>query len=581
MSDNPHARDEEKQQEFIDRTIAKFKFISLGAGNMFSQVERLDSAAASAFDKSIQMFLDSEQALEGKLLVVDEVHNLANSIANGSKNGIQLYDLIMKTKDIRLIFLTATPMINSPFELVPIFNMLRGKLAGGHTLLPESYTSFAGMFIDRAAKDVKNRQKLMNRLFGLISYYGPEYFHKDNKDFPEQLPTKVEKVAMSEYQFAQYETMRVIERKEEERKQSSAPAKADRFADKNASSSSYRVRSRQTSNFAFPPGAFSNVNGRITKSIEKITEEDMQQLEIYSPKINRLIENLEGPGPDVIYSQFIPTVLCMALESRGFAEYAPGSRAKRSYAVISGEVRPEDRAAIVAAWNNPENIRGATIKVLFITATGAEGLDLKYGRRVHIFEPFWNMARVEQVIARIVRYKSHVALPPEERNVQPFVYLSVYPADYPAKNIKEPTTDEDIYATAVANKQLINSFTKLLIEASVDCTALITEEARQRYKCMMCAPTNMPLFYPDISVDMETPNRCVAPEQKKIQAQEIILPDIEEKFYYTRDAATDDVRIFYFSEKVNGYIPLPKTHRYYVDLMRQILLHDLPAAAKK
>lgn len=41
-------------------------------------------------------------------------------------------------------------------------------------------------------------------------------------------------------------------------------------------------------------------------------------------------------------------------------------------------------------------------------------------------EPYWNQTRIEQVIGRGVRRNSHIALPPNERNVEIFRYFTVF-----------------------------------------------------------------------------------------------------------------------------------------------------------
>ena len=51
------------------------------------------------------------------------------------------------------------------------------------------------------------------------------------------------------------------------------------------------------------------------------------------------------------------------------------------------------------------------IKVIMITKAGAEGLDLKNVRNVHIMEPYWYETRIQQVIGRAARYNSHIDLP--------------------------------------------------------------------------------------------------------------------------------------------------------------------------
>ena len=56
---------------------------------------------------------------------------------------------------------------------------------------------------------------------------------------------------------------------------------------------------------------------------------------------------------------------------------------------------------------------------------GAEGLDFKFIRQVHILEPWYNMNRIEQIIGRAVRTCSHKDLPFIERNVQIYLYGTI------------------------------------------------------------------------------------------------------------------------------------------------------------
>jgi hypothetical protein len=68
---------------------------------------------------------------------------------------------------------------------------------------------------------------------------------------------------------------------------------------------------------------------------------------------------------------------------------------------------------------------GEVIKVFMITASGAEGINLKNTRYVHIVEPYWHMVRLQQVIGRARRICSHQELPEEMRTVQVFLYIAV------------------------------------------------------------------------------------------------------------------------------------------------------------
>jgi hypothetical protein len=86
-------------------------------------------------------------------------------------------------------------------------------------------------------------------------------------------------------------------------------------------------------------------------------------------------------------------------------------------------------------YNNPltnapyKNLYGNVIKLIMITASGAEGINLKNTRYVHIIEPYWHMVRLEQVIGRAVRTKSHCSLPLKDRNVEIYLHGSYLNAE--------------------------------------------------------------------------------------------------------------------------------------------------------
>ena len=64
---------------------------------------------------------------------------------------------------------------------------------------------------------------------------------------------------------------------------------------------------------------------------------------------------------------------------------------------------------------------------MIISSAGAEGISLSCVRQVHILEPFWNYVRIDQVLGRAIRMKSHLNLPKEDRNVEQYLYLSILP----------------------------------------------------------------------------------------------------------------------------------------------------------
>jgi len=67
-----------------------------------------------------------ENPFENKVIIIDEVHNLMSQLCNGSDNALKLYELMIRTTNSRIIALSGTPIINSPFELCVLLNLLKG-----------------------------------------------------------------------------------------------------------------------------------------------------------------------------------------------------------------------------------------------------------------------------------------------------------------------------------------------------------------------------------------------------------------------------------------------------------------------
>jgi hypothetical protein len=278
------------------------------------------------YNKKIGLVMEGNATLENTILVIDEAHNLFNAVSNGASNAVKLYDLIMRTKNIKLFFFTGTPIINSPFEIVPCFNMLRGYLDthGEVTLLPENRDDFIKWFVDEGNLTVRNKIVLQSRIYGLISYYGPHYFTPPIPGFPTELPTVVERVPMSEKQFARYVSARVKEKRESGFK--GKPVSAGRFGSGSTKSSTYRVESRQLSNILITEKHDDRNIGRLIPLMAKVNELSPKLLKAY----NNIVQNMDdGRRLGLFYSSFVEFgIIPMAalLEHHGWIRYGDKDR---------------------------------------------------------------------------------------------------------------------------------------------------------------------------------------------------------------------------------------------------------------
>ena len=102
----------------------------------------------------------------------------------------------------------------------------------------------------------------------------------------------------------------------------------------------------------------------------------------------------------------------------------------------------EDELRIVTS---DENKDGHKIKIIIGSSVASEGLDFKNIRTIHILEPWFNINRIDQILGRGIRNKSHCALNYNERNVE--IYL------YSTKLEDETKESVDLYMYRLAEKK--------------------------------------------------------------------------------------------------------------------------------
>lgn len=540
-----------------DEIENKYNFITLGASNMLDQLN-----IEAKYDKILRKV--TEANLENKLLIIDEAHLLFNSIVNGSKIANEFYNLVMNTKNIKILFLTATPITNTPFELVPVLNMCHGYIINPinnkkTTILPEDYGDFYNLYVDEGQNKIKNKEKFQNRLFGLVSYYNKLYFEKQDpfnlqikktikkENFPDKLPLKIETIEMTEYQQLAYDVARSEERL-------STFKKIGGFISKNteSSSSSYRIKSRQLSNYYI----------------------DTDYI-IHSPKMDKIYNNIikyHNESLNIIYSNFIQAGLIpmsKLLEKNGFINYTTDRKNKenKKFAFFTGDESLstfDEKEEILKVFTSKENRNGDLIQLLLISSSGAQGIDLKNVRSVHIMEPYWNYSRIEQVEARAIRYKSHIDLDEKDRNVQIYIYISDYNKkllqekknkikdlinDYKKINKKpspqeleiEKPTDVSIFMTSIKKPILNNQFIQAISEIAIDCNFY---NNKINFDCYSCNSTNKKLYNLDYKSDILLKNPCT--EIENIEVEEIIFDG--KTYYYD-----NELNIYQYNEFVNNY----------------------------
>lgn len=300
-----------------------------------------------------------------------------------------------------------------------------------------------------------------------------------------------------------------------------------------------------------PDDSTQSYDARIKSALAMLNEKkdkylSPEGLELYSPKFLNMLENIQDEshrGLHLIYSQFRTLegigILKLILEANGFTQFkikqvdtnwtldiSPENRGKPTFALYTGTETPEEKEIIRNIFNgtwkyiplslavelrniSSNNMLGEIIKILMITASGAEGISLRNVRYVHITEPYWHPVRIEQVIGRARRICSHQDLPEELRTVDVFLYLMTFSKsqlDSDASielrlkdkskidNLTPITSDEALYEIATLKEEVTSVILQAVKEASIDCSLHTHTGSKEQLQCFSFGSANPDKF---------------------------------------------------------------------------------------
>ena len=240
------------------------------------------------------------------------------------------------------------------------------------------------------------------------------------------------------------------------------------------------------------------------KSREDVSWLAKGELKESSPKTDFIVNRIvSAKGPIFIYSRFIKSgalPIALALEANGYTPWGatrpllvnanlgtlgrqcalcshrerahvgrshPFSPAK--YVLLTGQVglSPNNSASIKAA-RGKENMYGKEVKVVIGSQVASEGIDLRFIREIYVFDSWFHLNKMEQVLGRGVRTCSHSLLPATERNCTIYLLVNTYG--------KRPVETADLYMYRKAmNKAVtIGRVTRVLKEHALDCNLNIS-----------------------------------------------------------------------------------------------------------
>ena len=426
-----------------------------------------------SYNKFIDLAQNNKIKLKNSILIIDEIQNMISE--EGTYYNV-LYDLIKKSpKDLRVVLLSATPMFDKPHELALTINLLR----------PEKELPIGKEFDKKFIKIVKHDDdsfeyrakhlcKFKEQIRGLVSYFSgaPPYV------FPE-MKIKYIKCEMSEFQYSAYKGVLRNEARNIDLR--SLKKEAIESVSVMKLPNSFFIGTRFVSNVVYPNRKVGEDGLKSFKG-KKI----LKNLDIYSCKFAKIMKKIDkATGKVFVYSGFKEEggikSFTRVLETFGYKNYVKEGEGYYRFAVWSGDEDISLKEEIKNVYNQKNNLNGSKLKLLILSPAAKEGISLSGVRQAHILEPYWNLARLQQIIGRGSRFCSHKDLPEEKRNIKVYIYLATHPDE-------EETVDEYINHLAYQKNKLVGEFEKAIKESAIDCSLFknanyYPEQGDENYIC--------------------------------------------------------------------------------------------------
>ena len=546
---NMKGLNKEKVVKQINRII-NASYLFLGYTEFSNYINRISSSDSE--DTKLQkkeMIRKIKRNFNNRLVIIDEVHNIRVSDDKKDKRVAQeLFKLVKYADNLRLLFLSATPMYNSYKEVIWLLNIM--NLNDNRSIIEHKdvFDKEGNLLIGADGKNI-GEELLKRKATGYVSFVRgenpytfpyrifPSLFDPENtfKTIPyprmqlngkgiiqplEHLDVYVNKCGTYQEKGYNYIIQQIKDKSKKNKDGLPSFENMDSFGytilqkPLQALNIIYPYKKLDDEKTSFDSKALIGSEGlkRIMKYTETTNPPTRKNFEykskdyegmflpnnigLYSSKIKGIIDNIyNSTGIVLIYSQFIDggvVPMALALESIGFTRFGtktsnlfknaphkqidatsyvtkdemddPSLFRPATYTMITGDTAlSPDKVYDLKNLTDEDNKNGEKVKVVIISMTGAEGIDFKNLRQVHILEPWYNLSLIEQIIGRAVRTCSHKQLPFKERNVEIFLYGTLM------NESNEESVDLYIYRLAELKAVQIGRVSRILKETSVDC----------------------------------------------------------------------------------------------------------------
>lgn len=360
---------------------------------------------ALSYEKAV-IEADKLRKKKWAIAVLDEAHKTRNT---DTKRHQELSEIVQGAD--KRVLATGTTTYNHVSDIAPLVNM-----AAGEDVLPTG-KAFTNRYVNKVVEHppllkrvfgypAKETHKLQNKaeLKKVLQKYVHRYDVTEDPKMKDKFPEKRERIVEVEMSPSQQTMYKYLEQK--------LP---------------WHLRLKVRANMPLDRKDAAALNSFSTgiRQVSNSTREYLPNLQESTPKIHAAVSSMvEGHTKDknfrgVAYSNYLGS---------GLSEYSRElSKTGIPHVVFHGGMSKAEKDAAVESYNKGE------VKVILLSSSGTEGLNLKGTKKIQVLEPHFNKAKIDQVVARGVRYESHKHLPKKERVVEVEHYHSVFPKNFMGK----------------------------------------------------------------------------------------------------------------------------------------------------
>ena len=398
-----------------------------------------------------------------RIIIMDEVHMIkVETTTQGKIKTVPPYlEMIARhSQNTKIILLTATPVFNESSEVIQLINLLLWNDKRAPIMSQDIFKKKKKDFVLKSsAKEV-----LIKKTRGYISYL--------RGSNPHSFPTRLYPVDNFTYSPNWSSGNLVLYRHDIE--EGSIQSDAYKIAIEGDSKGNFGKKGLHESLFALNHGQLGytskqvkiiNINKKdmylVQKKIKGLKHEqfsynnknpdvisngisflNIDRLSNFSSKYANLLALIaNADGTVFVYSDKVKVgvkLFSMILEENGMTRYTGTSGGysnflsqkhsnknffdnKYKYIYVDGSTENN----VVNQWFEDYNTNKVTnIKVILGSDKVSQGINLFRIREVHILNPWFNLNKLEQVIGRATRQKSHKELPLKKQNVTVFLHTS-------------------------------------------------------------------------------------------------------------------------------------------------------------